>query len=328
MAIYTMATLPEITKYVFELNILPRLHDFGDLYNLSFLHSFKRFNPPCSYSPPRFPNHKKKITLFLIGDSFTEHMVDSNFIADSYQYIHWEDQLRTSLDTSHYNVLIIESVERELKRFQGKCNNLVIKGGLDKSVYVHRYEQTFTDKLTEYIFGRGIIESNLELIAFDNSICNKMKEIKAGLNYSLFSRLAPSVVISNNGKMLYYKATVDSSSPESSFVKLPEATINRRVIGMNNLSKRYAVEGFNLIIFSIIPNKVSVLDSNLYSYNHQIERIQNNPELNVNYVNAYHLLQQLGGNGYYYNDTHWSCEGRYAWLDSINEDILKAYNYR
>ena len=304
---------------MFNLHILSDKRIYGDLYNLCYLPRYKSFAPPCPYKSPLQKN-RKKVRLVIIGDSFTEKMADSNFVANKYDYVNWYNQLRTPLDTTWYNVLIIETAERYMHRLEEENNDLVIEN-TGRTVLLEKYKMKLSYKIIQRIFGNEIIEQNLEAVFFSNEAVNKLKELKAAFNYYVFSRISSDVVESPGKKRLYLANTIGPLLSSSSFSDISDQAIQMRVNGIRQLNARYKKAGFNRVVFSIIPNAVSVVEPGLGNYNHQIERIQNSLGTNCEYIDAYKMLKPAAASNYYYNDTHWNCVGRNLWLQSVN-DIL------
>ena len=316
--VYLVATIPQATRLVYNLHILTDMRQYGDLYALSYLPGYKQFHKPCTYRAPKV-ERKKKIRLVLIGDSYTEMLGPSNFSVEEFEFVHWYNKLPISLDTNYNNILIIETTERAASRLAKPNSNLIIG---NKNIAADK-ESIDPIKAIRTALGNNNVEQNIEFMLFNNPVFNRLKELKAQMNLAAFNRTSPNVVISKHRKMLYYRPTIDMvNNPNSSFSELTDSVINVRAKGMYATTEQYKTAGFNRVIFSIIPNPVSVIERGWCDYNHQIERIQNNGLYNLEFIDAYHLLSAMGEKAFYMSDTHWNCEGISAWLDEINRKVL------
>jgi hypothetical protein len=89
---------------------------------------------------------------------------------------------------------------------------------------------------------------------------------------------------------------------------------------MNVIDSQYRAMGFDKVIYSIIPNKVSICEPGS-NYNHLITRIQDSKNRRFDIIDAYGMLSAIGCRAYDGNDTHWNCKGRDVWLDNVNASI-------
>ncbi len=317
--VYLLATIPHATRLLYNLEIITDIRHYGDLYALSYLPGYKQFHEPCTYRAP-LVERKRKIRLVVIGDSYAEKLKPYDFSADEFEFVHWYNKLHVTIDPDYYNVLIIETTERATSRLAQPNSNLIIG---NKNAVADKENINLIESIRRAL-GNTNVEWNIESMLFNNDVFKHLKELKAQLNHVVFSRIAPDVIISKNQNRLYYRPTIDTvENPNSSFSILTDSVINARVKGMYATSAQYKNAGFNRVIFSIIPNPVSVIEPEMGNYNHQIERIQNNGRLlHIEYIDAYHLLNTMGEKAFYLSDTHWNCEGISGWLDEINWRVL------
>ena len=84
--------------------------------------------------------------------------------------------------------------------------------------------------------------------------------------------------------------------------------------------------GFDYVYLSLIPNPVSVIEPEFSSYNMLIEKIQNNKELLLPYVDIFNVIKKDPKRYYYKTDSHWNYEGFELWLSYLNKELEKVYN--
>lgn len=321
-SVYVIATVPDFTKEVFKSGILKHPRDFGDLYYLSGLHDFKSKVPVCAHHAQKLSS-KKKLKFFVIGDSFTMYIPDSSFSSDEYLFTHWDDQSHVILDSSYTNILLIESVEREVMNLfmNEQSGNIVAKQGGKGGFHLQKlYRRTPEMRFNRYFFGNGIIEEDIQLLLFSGPVFRPLTELKAYLNLHLFGRLDRKVSMSKNMHVLYYKMEAARELKSSSFDVISDDEVSVMVENMNRTSNAYRKMGFDNVLFSMIPNKVSILEPGT-NYNHLLERIQSHANRRFEVIDAYSMLRQMGSSAYLFNDTHWACSGRNLWLDTVNAHL-------
>lgn len=105
-----------------------------------------------------------------------------------------------------------------------------------------------------------------------------LKEFKADFNLNFFGRVDKDVAISKDQHFLYLAETVNPTHAGSSFSEISEAQINGQVQQLNAIQEYYKAKGFDEVLFSIIPNPVSVLRTENRPENHLIQRIKSHPD--------------------------------------------------
>lgn len=296
---------------------------YGDLYRLSNLSKFKDPRKECvTYNPPVRLDSSKKIHLFLIGDSFTEkeRIGKKDFVADHYTYVHWSQVLHVRLDTTQTNILLLECVERHSReKFSTPIKNLVPDSATfvaqnGNPGFMTELDKTFNSKNTE---------SRLDELLFQNDFVLALKQLKSDFNYNVFGRTNKEVTSVNNGKSIVYYMDTDTPEITSSFSKIRNSEMDSIVDNINQSEKMALQMGFNQVILSIIPNKVSVLAPTYDRYNHLIRRVYEHPNLHPQYIDVYEDFQKLGEKSYLKGDSHWTCEGQYLWLNKINHKLIQ-----
>lgn len=296
---------------------------YGDLYRLSNLSGFKDPARFCTaYTPPPKAS-AKRIHLYIIGDSFTEklRMDKKDFNADAYTYLHWSETLHFKPDTSEINILLLETVERHLREkfLTHPIQNIVP----DSRTYVDNGHEPTLMHTLDGVFNSKATEGRLDEFLFQNDFILKLKEWKANFNLNVFDRTNQEVTRINNGRdLVYYMDTdTDTTAFTSSFAEIENTEIDTLVMNLNESKILAGKLGFDQVILSIIPNKVSVLMPEYGQYNQLIDRIYQHRNLQLDFVDVYADFEKMGTGSYLKGDSHWTCEGQYLWLNKINTKI-------
>lgn len=295
---------------------------YGDLYRLSNLSEFKDPRKECiGYRVPQHPKFSKKVHLYVIGDSFTEkeRIGKKDFVADEYTYVHWSEVLHIKPDTSQTNILLLECVERHVReKFMAPIKNLVP----DSATFKPKNAKLFMTELDD-AFESKKAENRIDELLFQNDFILGLKELKSDFNYKVFGRTNKEVTSINNGKDLVYYMDTDTPETTSSFSKIKNSALDSIVDNINQTEQNAVKIGFDHVLLSIIPNKVSVLAPTYDVYNHLIDRIYAHPNLHLQYVDVYEDFKKLGNKSYLKGDSHWTCEGQYLWLNKVNHKIIR-----
>lgn len=308
--------------------LFPDDYRYGDLYRLSYLPEFKEKAIKCPTATIHSP--KQNTNLFLIGDSFTEEgrVSKDDFDVANYTYTHWAKQADIQLDSTKRNILILETVERSFKEhFSQKAANFnTDKNSQIESENQKPWQQILKEKFnksTEFIFPKGI-EERLEHTLFNYDFFLQFRELKAHLNYKIFGRIEPKVVLSKDEKSLFYFEEADSTNEHSAFYPVSQQEIDMLIQNINETRKTYLKAGFDEVYLSVIPNKVSILSPDLGKYNHLIQRIQADKRVETPIIDTYSDYLKTPNKIYLKSDTHWSCAGRDIWLEKVNKILKKA----
>jgi hypothetical protein len=296
---------------------------YGDLYRLSNLSEFKDPVKFCTaYTPPPKAT-TRRVHLYVIGDSFTEklRMDKDDFNADVYTHLHWNEVLHFKPDTSEINILLVESVERHFREkfLTGPIQNVVP----DSRTFVDNGHQPALMHTLDGAFNSKATEGRLDEFLFQNDFILSLKEWKANFNLNVFDRTNQEVTRINNGQdLVYYMDTdTDTAAFTSSFAEIENTEIDTLVTNLNETRILAEKMGFDKVILSIIPNKVSVLMPEYGHYNQLIDRIYQHRNLKLDFVDVYGDFKRLGTKSYLKGDSHWTCEGQYSWLNKINTKV-------
>lgn len=213
----------------------------------------------------------------------------------------------------------MESVERHFREKFAKApiQNLIA----DSTTFIAKSASPPFMNQLDNAFRSKSTEGRLDELLFQNDFILALKQMKADFNYHVFNRVNKEVTRINDGKDIVYYMDTDTPETTSSFSKIRNSEIDSMVYHLNKTQEIAIKIGFDQVILSIIPNKVSVLSPTYDIYNQLISRIYSNTELNLRVIDVYSDFQKLGGNSYLKGDSHWTCEGQYLWLNKTNSII-------
>ena len=307
-----------LAKWLHEKGVTQDDYRYGDLYRMSNLAKFKA---PLEQCPVPQNSPAGNTSLIIMGDSFTEkERLEKNHFKglNSYNRYFITDTINITLDTSKRNVLIIETVERHFReRFAKPFTNLQVS---EKEIVKQgKKERTLGEEIVNYAVPYNA--ERHESILFSSDFFLPFKEWKAWLNWKLFDRLDEKVMLSKNEDYLLYQVDAQPSGINSCFDKISDEEINLMVKNLNSTYEFYKNAGFDEVYLSIIPNKTSILGTDLGEYNHLIERIQKNSALKMSFFDVYTPYHHSKKVLYEKGDSHWNCEGKQLWLDLVNAKL-------
>ena len=303
----------DFSKWFFEKGILKDDYRYGDLYRFSNLPQFRVPKQTCI--PAKKEIKSPNTSLYIIGDSFTEaeRISGSDFVAGSYERFFIGDTSFVKLDKTKKNILIIETVERHfIERFTKPYQNLNLgktasytKKSLKNEIY------------TNYWYN----SERHEAVLFSSDFFLTIKEWKAWINYQFFGRVDDHVVLSKDKKQILFHLDAQPSGITSSFNKISDKEIGQLVENVNITYDFYRKLGFEEVYLTIAPNKTSIVGTDLGTYNHLIERIQNHSSLRMPVIDVYTPFHTSKKMFYDVGDTHWNCEGKQIWIDKVNQKL-------
>ena len=331
LTIYIVSLNPYLTrklaglKYQTENTLLrSEKYRYGDLFGISFLSNFKI--PTKLSEPLAVGDGVKNINLYALGDSYIADKIQTkNFIGvDSLFFCDWKDSSKNlQLNHSKKNVLVIETTER----------TFLYKFSDDKKLkfpFIPGYENfsSLRNKgIGEYLFDKQI-NDNLEFAMFDNPWFTYAKQLRADINYSLFNKLPPVVIVSDDGKNIFLTSTVDSNfimpTESSSFKTISDSILQNCIKNCNLLRHYYINLGFSDVYISIIPNPVSVYGFSSYRYNNLLPRIEGSSSRNFKTINVYPYFKINRDKVYLRADTHWSSYGLQYWINTVNFQLAHS----
>jgi len=304
---------------------------FGDLYGFSHLPEYKTKDFKASDLRQHFVQTRQanNINLYALCDSYLKSYIKSDSLfqhADTYTSVRWDSEQKDFfLPVDKKNILLIELVERSVRiRFRdtafvfrhlgaavsrkGKVSNRALNSNLETWVQTH-------------IFNKNI-EENLEFNLFDYPVFTGLRELKAQINYNVFNRKSPDVVVSKSRNRLYYAQTTDSLQSTGSFAPVRDGEIDSLVTSLNTVYHHYRKAGFAEVYLAIVPNPVTILEPEMGSYNLLIPRIQQHPSLRMPVLDVYSKLKALRTEPIFQRtDSHWDKAGLLAGLAQIDSAL-------
>jgi hypothetical protein len=309
-----------VINELYRTRLIPDDYRYGDLYRLSNLQEFKDPKSECGPTLIRRPDASKKIALYIIGDSFAEpqRLDSSDFAVNHYQYAHWGTLLHLRLDTSYTNIVLLQSVERNVHEHFGSPIANILP---DSATFVSVPEDTRFISRLDHLFASASTEDRLTTLLFQYDPMLKLKEWKSWLNHHFFNRTDPKVTVSGNQKTIVYHVDTDTTMINSSFRHTTHAEVDSLVEVLNFNQQYLKSLGFDEVWYSIVPNKASVLMPGYGIYNRLIERIGQHPSLRVASIDVLDTFRKMSQNPFLKGDSHWSCEGQAVWLEIVNDKL-------
>ena len=117
---------------------------------------------------------------------------------------------------------------------------------------------------------------------------------------------------------MYLAETINPAHVGSSFSDISEAQIKTQVTELNAIQDYYKAKGFDEVLFSIIPNPVSVLRTENRPDNQLIQRIKSHPDFKGKLMDATEGLSKNAASNFFTSDSHWNQRGAKIWLDQFN----------
>ena len=308
---------------------------YGDLYGLTYLSQFKKIKDTNFVSLPAIVQKSNSDTakLFILGDSYLYSFFkeDPRYYVgiNQVQFIRWSvaNPLEILPSKNKKNILLIESVERNMS---GLFNLSSVKARLDRAEATNselnaREKIAFfaseIDRVIKENLYHQSLEANIEFAWFNFGFWEPLKEFKADFNLNFFGRVDKEVSISKDQNFLYLAETLNPAHVGSSFSDLSEAQLKSHVSELNAIQEYYQAKGFDEVIFSIIPNPVSVLKTENKADNRLIQRIKSHPDFKGKLIDATEGLSKNAASNFFTSDSHWNQRGAKIWLDQLNTQL-------
>ena len=308
---------------------------YGDLYGLTYLSQFKKEKDTNFVSLPAIDQKSNSDTakLFILGDSYLYSFFkeDPRYYVgiNQVQFVRWSvaNPIEIIPAKNQKNILLIESVERNMS---GLFNLNSVKARLDRAEATNlelnarqkiAYFFTEIDRVIKENLYHQSLEANIEFAWFNFGFLEPLKELKADFNLNFFGRVDKEVAISKDQNFLYLAETLNPAHVGSSFSDLSEAQLKTYVSELNAIQDYYQAKGFGEVIFSIIPNPVSVLKTENKSDNHLIQRIKSYPDFKGKLIDATDGLSKNATSNFFTSDSHWNQRGAKIWLDQLNTQL-------
>lgn len=302
----------------------------GDLMRMSYLEQEEQFmyqGVPVNRKPDD-TSSRKNIDLYVYGDSYMLQIPDSSVFARVKKFRFgrrdYED-LEYRLDPSQKNVLLIEMSERFVRTYLPyyKVTYDHVKPAADGLSMGAGLQVGNASFFSVRDFFNPSINSNIEYNLFNYNFLNGPRYWKASKTFRWFHRVSGDVVLSQDGKFLFYRPTVDPKNEQSSYSPVSGKLLEELGANLDSLYRYYRKAGFDEVIFSLIPNPVTILQPQ--GYNQVIPVLQEKMRARaIPYVDAYteFMHQADPASLYRKDDTHWSTEGCHQWLALLNRQLV------
>ncbi|MFN5319577.1 MAG: hypothetical protein ACK5CY_12120 [Bacteroidia bacterium] len=307
------------------------LYRLGDLYRYSYLSEYRDSTQTVPYPPQK---SKQNIDLYVLGDSYTGSFLKQHYPnISNYSYANWnqaaEQKFTIRTHGSAHNVLLISSAEKSIRlRFsKSQISTYLAKNEKSAPLGFQIIEKPLntTELLKKYLGRPEITDQNIQALLFENEVALRIQEFKAAINKKVFGKIATEVEEYPEKNMLFQKLTTDPQYVYmSSFKKIEDAEVNQLIDGMKQMALHYKSVGVDSVIFTFIPNPVSVIAPNFngQTYNQLIPKIENRiHETGAGCISVYHDFVKQGAIIYRRGDTHWNAKGAQLWLDKVNEGL-------
>jgi hypothetical protein len=362
LVMYTVSCNRKLTEklFLYKTTAIPAFQSDrwqnGDLYGMSYLPYFRKHRDTKDTIQPIVCGPDHKIDLYTICDSylwgfFASEKFYCNVNKLTIVKINDGRGLKVRLDSSKINVLLFELSERNIRGTLGKPSSAddlisaqdgprtttnsaeaLTPGNAKKGSTSWKFKvRTVLERMKnvrsdvfDFIFNNKI-NSNIESNFWEISLFTPIKEFKSNINYKLFNKVDNNVKVSKDGKQLFYTPTIDTSDWMSSFRSLSETEKDSLIRRFNRIYVKGKSLGFDKIYLSIIPNPVSILDPHYggLAYNDIVNRIQNDKNLKIPYIDVVPTFEVLKSQAYSPSDTHWSQYGAHTWLNKFNIELNK-----
>jgi hypothetical protein len=313
---------PALQQYLDQHGLIPAQYAYGDIYNMTNLRAYRETDYPFYATVPATDKPTRRaqnVNFYLIGDSFTD--IDTSYYVGSNNNHIW---INVNIDTirpdlGRKQILVIEFIERVVQERLGSPDLYIDRGFKIKD---QPHKQVTDNQLHvpwyRWRFGEQI-NPRLEFLLFNFKPFLWLKEQKAQLLYTAFERTHGGFLVN---KRPYYASEADPHHPQSSFIPVSDREIDRVVKSLNIIRTYYRSHGIDEVYVAFIPNKVTVFNYSRLDYNHQIERLEANPNLKVPLLSTIDTLR-AHPDWYHLGDGHWNRDGKRYWLRRVNQLIAE-----
>ncbi|MDB5239932.1 MAG: hypothetical protein JWP57_557 [Spirosoma sp.] len=328
---------PSMQRWLDQHGYIPNQYIYGDLYNLTNLPGFKEddFMANDKLAEADKPaRHYHDVDLYTIGDSFTD--IDTSFYAgnrNAHIWVGFKPPTLVTLDSTKKNILVIQFIERVLQErlYWPDYQRMYMDAGYalknPPTAAVTQVKKNPNPvpapSAPRWLSARFAeqINQRLEFLLFNGWLATRFKEAKAQLMLTLFGRVTGGF-ISKDRQHLFYQAEVDTAYVLSAFRKIPDQKLDTVVNNLNTMRQHYLRMGFDEVYLCMVPNKVTVLEPTYGRYNHQIERIEAHPWLQMPFISTIDSLRQHP-DWYHLGDGHWNNQGKRFWLRQVNQLVAQ-----
>ncbi len=169
----------------------------------------------------------------------------------------------------------------------------------------------------------AFINKNLDYLLLNYNCLNSIKFGKAEMNYRLFGRASGNTVISDNGRYLFLRSTVQHYGTYGSYGRLPDTEVQCLTTKLNRIYDHFKNEGFDEVYLSLIPSPATILQPK--GYNMFIPSLQAYQALRIPVIDLYTPFKSdpYPESLYRLGDTHWNNKGMHLWIRLVNQRLVK-----
>ncbi len=299
---------------------------YGDLYGLSYLPTFRLAKDTTLVSNQYRPTSFRDMDLYILGDSYLYSYIQmdtSNFArAKHVNFRKWSEGNLAPIvirKSQTKKVLLIESVERNIWTV---VDLLRVKSHVEGYQAQMTWNESLNAVLIDALY-HPKLEQNIEFSMFNFQALSCIKSLKAQGNLTLFNRTVPEVVLSKDHQFLYLSETVDSMQRGSSFHSVSSQDIEELYGRMSQIEQYAHRKGFDEVVFSFIPNPVAMANTESKPSNQLIQKLALAMHGRIRLVDPSKVLAKGGKNYFFKSDSHWNQKGAQAWLNQMNQYLLK-----
>jgi hypothetical protein len=118
------------------------------------------------------------------------------------------------------------------------------------------------------------------------------------------------------------KETVDSLQKGSSFYPIRTAEVNELITRMATIQKYAISRGFDEVVFSFIPNPVSITQTEGRLDNQLNQKLVDKYGERFRFLDPTPVLLKGGKKYFFQSDSHWNQMGAKQWLGQLNQFLL------
>lgn len=298
---------------------------FGDLYGLSYLPDFRIEKDNSFVSKQYLVNHSRDLDLYILGDSYLFSYIQmdtTNFArAKQVDFRKWSEGEKAPWvirPSKRKKVLLIESVQRNIWTVIDLPR---LKSHLEQSESTLSWDEALNATLTDALYHPNL-EQNIDFTLFNMLAWSPIKSLKAQLNFSVFGRTSQDVVLSKDQQFLYMQETVDSLQKGSSYYPVRNDEIIELSARMEAIKKYGMAKGFDEVIFSFIPNPVSITQTEGRMDNQLNQKLVDANRGRFHFLDPTGVLSRGGKRYFFRSDSHWNQLGAKEWLGQLNQYLL------
>jgi hypothetical protein len=314
------------SRYLQEGNLGSDKYRYGDLYGLSYLPDFRMLKD-TSLIVNQFTSAGRRDTdLYIIGDSYLYSYIQmdtANFARSKRVFFRkWSEGGASPIaihPSGNKKVLLIESVERNIASV---IDLLSVKAHLEEYDAPLTWNESLNATLKDALYDPRL-EQNIDFTLFNFQGLSFLKSLKAQANLDIFKRTTPEVVLSKDHQFLYMKETMDSLQKGSSFYPFSSEDIQVLLGRMTKIEQYAHIRGFDEVIFSLIPNPVAITRTESRRTNQLIVSLSKANHVRLHILDPTQVLAKGGKSYFFKSDSHWNQQGAQAWLNQLNQYLIK-----